>query len=190
MLDVFWCKPTREFLLGRKLRRFFVGFVRGVGRGLAGSVLKPVSKFGEAISDMGSGAGFFAKLWPAGFVGGWIRCRPFWWIFFSGFSKGCNFEELDMLDFMFFDCLRFPWTCGLTHKNPIWQGLLNWDTAGRVLIGTGLLMKPQDPATVQGYTRVGWSWSNIIKELPSLKLTPHLKIHGWKRILSVWLSAS
>ena len=37
-------------------RVFFAGFVRGVGRGLAGSVLKPVSKFGEAISDMGSGA--------------------------------------------------------------------------------------------------------------------------------------
>ncbi|CAK9022321.1 unnamed protein product [Durusdinium trenchii] len=31
------------------------GFVRGVGRGFAGSVLKPVSKLGEAISDVGSG---------------------------------------------------------------------------------------------------------------------------------------
>ena len=59
--------------------------------------------------------------------------------------------------------------------------------AGRVLIGTGLLMKPQDPATVQGS---GTSLSDIIKELPSLKLTLHLKIHGWKRILSVWRPAS
>lgn len=33
----------------------FPGFVRGVGRGLAGSVLKPMSKVTEAISDVGSG---------------------------------------------------------------------------------------------------------------------------------------
>ena len=29
--------------------------MRGVGRGMAGAVLKPVSKLGEAISDVGSG---------------------------------------------------------------------------------------------------------------------------------------
>lgn len=33
----------------------FGGFVRGVGRGLAGTVLKPMSKVTEAISDVGSG---------------------------------------------------------------------------------------------------------------------------------------
>lgn len=50
---VFLGVKPRTGVLGRKN---FAGFVRGVGRGLAGSVLKPVSKFGEAISDMGSGA--------------------------------------------------------------------------------------------------------------------------------------
>ena len=51
--------PVSGVSNAKKLWHFclFPGFVRGVGRGLAGTVLKPMSKVTEAISDVGSGDG-------------------------------------------------------------------------------------------------------------------------------------